>query len=65
MKVLIKYTKICEKHNEPHPPPLEETWEDVTDFIADKEDSVIALRLGSGDILQLNRSCILRMEVDI
>lgn len=65
MKVMIKYTKICEKHNKPHPPPLEETWDNVNDMIIDKDDGSIAMRLMSGDILQLNRPCVLRMEIDI
>ena len=64
MQVTVKWTNVCEKHHEKHPEPLEEVYEDVWDIATDKEDGVIMFRF-EDSVLQLNRACILKLDVEV
>lgn len=64
MQVTVKFTNICEATHELHPEPLDEVFEDVLDVATDKEWSCVMLRM-DGHTIQLNRACVLKMEVAI
>jgi len=65
MQVTIQHSNVCEVNHEPHPEPLREVFENVTDVATDREYGCVMLRMDGGRILQLNRACVLSMEVVI
>lgn len=65
MQVTVQHSNVCEVNHEPHPEPLLEVFENVMDIATDKDYGCVMLRLEGDRLLELNRACVLKMEVVI